>query len=283
MKVHWVNIASNKSKEKLQELQQKLSNYYSNSKFYYDEIDADFEVWKDQSHLPLKAIINQAHLASKILEVGCGQAKILRAYPSLQDKYTGIEFSSSILDKNKVDYPGAQFSIIENPDVLPFGDSSFDLVFSVFVLEHVVRPDLFLSENIRVLKPGGVLMILCPDYFGHYWMASQRYCKEPFSGSFEKLKKGNIVDLIRFQINYRFILPFLMRFKFKNKGFWINLSPICFQEDCFRPDVDAVFVTSKSTIEEYIQSYTKIENQNPSFVRFIKDRRLIFINCKKNG
>lgn len=39
---------------------------------------------------------------------------------------------------------------------LSFGDSSFDLVFSIFVFEHVAKPEETLLEIKRVLKPGGV-------------------------------------------------------------------------------------------------------------------------------
>ena len=39
---------------------------------------------------------------------------------------------------------------------LSFDDSSFDLVFSIFVFEHVAKPEATLLEIKRVLKPGGV-------------------------------------------------------------------------------------------------------------------------------
>ena len=39
---------------------------------------------------------------------------------------------------------------------LTFADSSFDLVMSINVLEHVPRPDKYLSECYRVLRPGGI-------------------------------------------------------------------------------------------------------------------------------
>ena len=42
---------------------------------------------------------------------------------------------------------------------LPFADASFDLVFSNQVIEHVADTDRFVSEALRVLRPGGTAVI----------------------------------------------------------------------------------------------------------------------------
>lgn len=39
-----------------------------------------------------------------------------------------------------------------------------DMVISTAVWEHVLQPDQFAGELIRLLKPGGVLYLMCPDY-----------------------------------------------------------------------------------------------------------------------
>jgi ubiquinone/menaquinone biosynthesis C-methylase UbiE len=55
---------------------------------------------------------------------------------------------------------------------LPFPDATFDIVYSTNVLEHTNDPARVLREAVRVLKPGGVLQIVCPNYLsyfdGHY-------------------------------------------------------------------------------------------------------------------
>lgn len=57
-------------------------------------------------------------------------------------------------------------------EALPFPDASFDVVYSTNVLEHTHDPAQVLREAVRVLKPGGTLQIVCPNYFsyfdGHY-------------------------------------------------------------------------------------------------------------------
>lgn len=55
---------------------------------------------------------------------------------------------------------------------LPFEDNHFDVVYSSNVLEHTADPAKVLREAIRVVKPGGTVQIVCPNYLsyfdGHY-------------------------------------------------------------------------------------------------------------------
>jgi len=55
---------------------------------------------------------------------------------------------------------------------LPFSEGMFDIVYSSNVLEHVTDPRSVMREALRVLKPGGILQIICPNYLsyfdGHY-------------------------------------------------------------------------------------------------------------------
>jgi len=55
---------------------------------------------------------------------------------------------------------------------LPFPNDFFDVVYSANVLEHVRQPALVLDEALRVLRPGGILQFIYPNYHsvfdGHY-------------------------------------------------------------------------------------------------------------------
>jgi len=52
-------------------------------------------------------------------------------------------------------------------DALPFSAESFDVVLSDYVLEHVERPEPFISEVYRVLKPGASFFFRTPNKY-HY-------------------------------------------------------------------------------------------------------------------
>ena len=54
---------------------------------------------------------------------------------------------------------------------LPFGDASFDLVASAWVLEHLDNPGLVFSEIARVLRPRGRFVFLTPNAWNYNaWM-----------------------------------------------------------------------------------------------------------------
>lgn len=62
--------------------------------------------------------------------------------------------------------PGAlkDGSRCENLEALTFPDGSFDVFVTQDVLEHVFRPDLALSEIMRVLRPGGAHVFTAPKH-----------------------------------------------------------------------------------------------------------------------
>lgn len=101
------------------------------------------------------------------LDVGCGKG--LWSYlGAKKNNFENIsacdifdDFQNDEISKvaNKVEYRK-----IEN-NLLPFSDNSFDLVFSMDVIEHVENDVLFLQEKIRVTRHGGKIIIGTPNYF----------------------------------------------------------------------------------------------------------------------
>lgn len=132
-----------------------------------------------------KEIVNQNEKydfnGKKLLEVGAGVGTFLivsrniygvDAYgvePSSNEFSSFQKVSEALLKENNL--PG---NIIINSvaESLPFETDSFDLIYSTNVLEHVQDPKKVLSESIRVLRSGGYLQFVIPNYFsfweGHY-------------------------------------------------------------------------------------------------------------------
>jgi GT2 family glycosyltransferase/glycosyltransferase involved in cell wall biosynthesis/SAM-dependent methyltransferase len=74
-------------------------------------------------------------------------------------RWTGSEYLGPSVERGSVNEAGIRHEDVER---LSFGDTSFDLVVSNDVLEHVDDPQKALSEIFRVLRPGGVLLMTIP-------------------------------------------------------------------------------------------------------------------------
>ncbi len=57
--------------------------------------------------------------------------------------------------------------------MLPFRSDSLDVVFSIYVLEHVEQPGELAAEIARVLRPGGVCLMLTPNFLHYVTLISQ--------------------------------------------------------------------------------------------------------------
>ncbi|MFN3405703.1 MAG: class I SAM-dependent methyltransferase [Cytophagaceae bacterium] len=255
-KIEWISSEDSRNESILMDLQKKMEDFYANSKTYYKDIDFTKNVWINPSALIQKDIIRELQGNKRILEVGCGSANILMANAIDESEYSGVEFSSELINLNKSKFPKATFKVIEDPRIIPFEENLFDVVFSTYVLEHTVFPGNFLKECMRVLKPGGVLIVVCPDFLGKGRMSSQRCGLSQGTGK-EKFMMGKIFDAFITGFDSKVRVPItaliLRRKAIKKPQFYININPICF-EDKFRPDVDAIYVTYDHEIKSFLKS-----------------------------
>ena len=281
-KINW--ISSVKHPEKIDEIEKGLSEFYRKNPDYYSDIQFTADNWIHADEAGYVQILDWVHESESICEIGCGSANIFKHYPGIAQKYTGLDFSEKLLNENAAKYPNARFKAIETANYFPEPESKFDLVFSVFVLEHVTRPAVFLKECERILKPGGTLIILCPDFLGKGRMSSQRAGFSEGTAS-AKLKLRKYLDALVTLFDNRVRIPFVCRHHLKKINvsplFLINLSPTMFT-DTFQPDVDAVYVTSKIEVLKFLETgFSEIKN-NEQLEQYTRKKKLIFLQLKKN-
>jgi len=90
----------------------------------------------------------------RVLDYGCGGSP----YKSL--------FPNSVYHRaDYVELEGLDFKISEDAKLPNVPDNSYDLVLSTQVLEHVRRPEDYLQEARRILKPGGKLILTTHGVF----------------------------------------------------------------------------------------------------------------------
>ena len=105
-------------------------------------------------------------LQGSVLDVACGTGDMVVELAKHGCTVTGIDLSEEMLSiaRQKTASANYQFSIINfqlgNAEALPFPDSSFDAVTCAFGVRNFVYLEQGLCEMLRVLKPGGRLVIL---------------------------------------------------------------------------------------------------------------------------
>lgn len=96
----------------------------------------------------------------RMLELGCGPGaltqSLARWYPNAD--ITAIDLDSAFIEFAAHRAPGLRF-IEADATALPFEDGEFDVTISNTVQEHIA-PERFFGEQHRVLKRGGVCLVL---------------------------------------------------------------------------------------------------------------------------
>ena len=101
----------------------------------------------------------------KMLEPGCGRGEFLSNFQDLGLNVYGVDITPEAKEFAET-YP-VELCDVEN-DSLPFSDNTFDVLYSKSFIEHLYYPERYLSEARRVLKPGGKLITLVPDWESNY-------------------------------------------------------------------------------------------------------------------
>jgi ubiquinone/menaquinone biosynthesis C-methylase UbiE len=105
-----------------------------------------------------------------VLEVGAGVGRWAASFDLAKTRFTGVDISESMVEAARKNVPQCRFDLLGEESVLPYGDESFDLSFSVTVMHHNPTPTkrALISEMWRVTRPGGHLMFL-EDFVSGKW------------------------------------------------------------------------------------------------------------------
>ena len=153
------------------------SGYYGSSEQKFNPLIEAWTVWSNNrlaKKIFSSAIRSVASETSKtkVLDVGCGRANLLKAFKSLGCDCYGVE---------RTDFPSDDeldgISIYKQDiNDIPFEENEFDIVVIWHVLEHLVDPVTTLKRIQKILKPDGSLIIAVPNYgglqsrlFGKHW------------------------------------------------------------------------------------------------------------------
>ena len=121
------------------------------------------EIWVEHWH--------RYHFASRwaagrrVLDVACGEGYGTALLARSAASVVGIDISAQAIEHAKSAYSAlanAEF-VCASCTALPLEAASVDVAVSFETIEHIAEQSQFLDELARVLKPGGVLLLSCPN------------------------------------------------------------------------------------------------------------------------
>ncbi len=127
-----------------------------------------------------------------VLDAACGEgygtALLARSAASVQ----GVDISSQAIDHARGTYAslGKVRFHCASCTGLPLADASIDVAVSFETLEHIGEQERFLDELARVLKPGGILILSCPnklEYSDKRSFTNEFHVKELYREELERL------------------------------------------------------------------------------------------------
>jgi SAM-dependent methyltransferase len=109
----------------------------------------------------LEAMV-RAHVSasSRVLDLGCGRGGVVELFWREVQLAAGVDPDPSSLASHRA----AGMPVVRGVgESLPFVDAAFDLIVSLWVLEHLREPAATLREVHRVLAPGGHFIFVTPN------------------------------------------------------------------------------------------------------------------------
>lgn len=159
-----------------------MYDFHKDKQWYFD---MQYKVAKEYI-LPFITREKPLSAQSTVLEIGCAEAGVLKAFREIGCSCTGIELMESRTvqaraNHEKLDLPGSIRFI--NRDIYKINpsedlDTKFDLVILKDVIEHIPDQSRFIPELKKFLNPGGVVFFGFPPWYmpfgGHQQISSKK-------------------------------------------------------------------------------------------------------------
>lgn len=238
------------SAEERRGLAERLIAYYrQNPEDYYAEADRNRGHYADPQMALHRRLLEGMSAGDQVVEVGCGTAHLAPEVCRRHANYTGLDWSSELIARNRRQLPGAEFYILEEAP-----PRIYDWVISLYTLEHVVDPPDYLEILNRWCAPGGRIGILCPDFVRAGGSPSL-----VFGGSAlrirQKIRRGEWRAATRHIWESEMLLR-LWKYRANHLPpgqFWMNVKPRIFYDSAFGIDRDAIHLPHQQDIEDWFR------------------------------
>jgi SAM-dependent methyltransferase len=159
-------------------------------------------VWRSGQERRLRMVAAHVPLQNQvILDHGCGIGTYALQFRKRHSPQVyGFDTEAVRVAEAREDFPGFVVSIAEK---LPYPDDRFDVVFSNEVIEHVDDDRRTAAEMMRVTRPGGRIVIFCPNRWypfethGHYWRGEYHFGNTPLINYLPDVLRNRLAPHVR--------------------------------------------------------------------------------------
>ena len=159
-------------------------------------------VWRAGQQRRLEMIVHAAgeRIKGRILENGCGVGMYVEHLSPLGGQVTGLEYDFERAVEAHVNSPHI---VNAAGEFLPLPTSTFDLILSHEVIEHVQDDRAAIREMVHALKPGGRLTLFCPnrgypfETHGVYWRGTYRFGNKLFVNYLPRSLRDKLAPHVR--------------------------------------------------------------------------------------
>ena len=102
---------------------------------------------------------------TKVLDVGCGLGMSMDYFIGQGAQVLGVDITPQTV--KAANLKGLR-AIEADARSLPYKNNSFDIVYSIGVIEHFQQTQMALEEQVRVCKPGGIVIAVVPNLLTPY-------------------------------------------------------------------------------------------------------------------
>lgn len=163
-------------------------------------------VWRAGQTRRLEMILRYAgSQPGRMLENGCGVGMYVEHLAPHSSQIIGLEYElerAQRANQRVANLPQAHI-LCAAGEQLPFPDSYFDLILSHEVLEHVQDDRQAAGEMVRVLRPGGRIIVFAPnrgypfETHGIYWGGRYRFGNIPLVNYLPRCWRDRLAPHVR--------------------------------------------------------------------------------------
>lgn len=107
--------------------------------------------------------------SARALDFGCGVGRLTQGLARHYEHVDGVDVAASMIELAEAHNAAPEkisYHLNEAADLRLFEDASFDLILSIIVLQHIPNrlKRTYLSEFVRLLRPGGVAALTIPSH-----------------------------------------------------------------------------------------------------------------------